>query len=296
MGVRGGAAVIARWWFAPAPAERLAALRILIGGFALVYVVVRMPELHAVARLPRAQFAPVGIVRLLGPLSPQAALVLAFATCGLLVAFVAGAAFRVTGPMAAIALLLTLTYRNAWGQVFHTENLLVLHVIGLACAPAADVWALDRRREQAGAGYGWPIKLLVALTAATYLLAGIAKLRVAGVAWIDGAHLRDQIAVDNLRKAVLGDRVAPLAIALLEHPAALAGLSMATLALELGAPIALLGGQIARAWAIAVWSFHVGVVLTMNIVFFYPLSGGAFLPLVRAERPFVWWLARRRRV
>jgi len=31
--------------------------------------------------------------------------------------------------LAALALLWTLTYRNAWGQIFPTENLLVLHVI-----------------------------------------------------------------------------------------------------------------------------------------------------------------------
>ena len=52
--------------------------------------------------------------------------------------------------------------------------------------------------------YGWGIKLLVALTAATYVLAGIAKLRLAGMTWLDGEQLRNQIAVDNARKVLFG--------------------------------------------------------------------------------------------
>ncbi len=289
---------VKRWWFAPAPPERLAALRVLIGTFALVYLVLRLPELRAVAGLPAAQFAPAGIVRVLGgPLPVAAVTTIALATCAVLAAFIAGAWYRVTAPLAALGLLWTLTYRNAWGQVFHTENLLVLHVIALACAPAADAWAWRRRTEPAPDGYGWPIKLLVALTAATYVIAGIAKLRIGGVAWLDGAVLRDQVAVDNLRKAVLGDTVGPLALPLLGHPAVFAVLAVMTLVVELGAPVALLGGWIARTWAIAAWAFHLGVLLVMNIVFPYPLFGVALAPVFEVERPVIWlareWRKRR---
>jgi hypothetical protein len=277
---------LSAWWFAPAPAERLAALRILIGGFALVYVAGRLPELVAVARYGDAQFAPIGVVRVLGaPLPAPLPLVIALVTCALLAAFVAGVWYRVTAPLAAAALLWTLTYRNCWGQVFHTENLMVLHVIALACAPAADAWAVRRGpAAPAPAGYGWAIKLLVALTAATYVLAGVAKLRLAGLDWLDGAQLRNQIAIDNLRKALLGDWTAPLATPLLEHPSWFVVASLLTLIVELGAPIALCGGRVARLWAVSAWGFHVGVVLLMMIWFPYPLLGLAFLPIVRAER------------
>src|SRR5262245_51135723 len=158
---------IADWWFAPAPAERLAALRILIGGYAFVYVTARLPEFIGVARYSATHFSPVGVVRVLDtPLPPSIATAIAIGTCCLLAGFVAGVRYRITAPLAAVALLWTLTYRNSWGQVFHTENLLVLHVIALALAPAADAWAVDRAGD-ARAGYGWPIKLLAALTAAT---------------------------------------------------------------------------------------------------------------------------------
>lgn len=276
---------IADWWFAPAPAERLAALRILIGGYALVYIAARLPELIAVAKYGAANFHPIGVTRVLDtPLPASAAPVIAIVTCVLLAAFVAGFAYRVTAPLAALALLWTITYRNAWGQIFHTENLLVLHVIALALAPAADAWAIDKKRGDAPAGYGWPIKLLAALTAATYLLAGIAKLRIAGADWLDGELLRNHIAVDNLRKALLGDWIAPLAHLFLDHPGPLIVFSVMTLVIELGAPLVLVSRRLGYVWALGAWGFHVGVVLMMNIWFPYPLVGVAFLPLVPAER------------
>jgi hypothetical protein len=46
--------------------------------------------------------------------------------------------------------------------------------------------------------------------------------------------------------------------------------------IELGAPLALLGGRTARIWAWAAWSFeafHVGVVLAMNVWSPHPLTG-----------------------
>jgi hypothetical protein len=291
---------IARWWFAPAPAERLAALRIAIGAYAVIWMIARLPELVAVARSPASQLAGVGVTRLLhAPLPPAVAVAVAVATIGLLLAFTAGAGYRVTAPLAALGLAWTLSYRSSWGMVFHTEDLLVLHVVALACAPAADAWTLVRRPSGAarapGAGHGWAIKLLAALTCATYLLAGIAKLRLAGLHWLDGEQLRNQIAIDNLRKALLGGATAPLASPLVAHPAVLAALSIATLVIELGAPLALLGGRPARLWAWAAWGFHVGVILTMNVWFPYPLTWIAFLPLIDAERVVGWPADRWRR-
>jgi hypothetical protein len=277
---------LADWWFSPAPAERLAALRILIGGYALVYVLARLPELAGVARYGASQFRPIGVVRVLSePLPPGVVVGLAIATCVLLVQVVVGWAYRVAAPLAALGLLWTITYRNCWGLPFHTENLMVLHVIVLAIAPAADVWRIrGGRRPEAAAGYGWPIKLTAALTVTTYLLAGVAKLRLAGMDWLDGEQLRNQIAHDNLRKALLGDGLGPLAHLVLEQPALLVVFSVMTLVLELGAPLALVHPRLGHAWVIGAWGFHVGVVLLMNIWFVYPLAFMAFLPFVRAER------------
>ncbi len=285
------------WWFAPAPAERLAALRIAIGVYALGWVIIRYDEIINIATQPSG-FQPIGIVRVLEtPVSPDLVAVFAIATCVLLGAFILGIAYRVVAPLAALGLLWTLTYRNAWGMPFHTENLMVMHVIAFAFMPAADVWALARRRPSPESGYGWAIKLLVALTVATYMLAGIAKLRIAGFAWLDGELLRNQIAIDNLRKLLLGDSTATLGTTLLHHPTIMTAFSVLTIVLELGSPVALIGGRIARLWALGAWGFHVGVILLMNIWFPYAVLGFAFLPIFEVERPIAWlsrrWRARR---
>jgi hypothetical protein len=282
-----------KWWFTDAPPERLAAVRILVGLYAFVYVALRLPEFWSIATLPHGNFAPVGISAVLGVVPPAVVMVLAAATLVALAAFVLGVGWRVAAPVSALLLLWLLGYRNSWGQVFHTENLLVVHVIALACTPAADAYCLGARPTPAATGYGWGLRLLAVLTVITYVLAGVAKLRLAGMGWIDGEFLRNQIAVDNLRKALLGDHIAPLATPLLEHPAWFGVVSVMTLVLELGAPVALLGGRWARGWALGAWGFHVGVILMMNIWFPYPLLGMAYLPLLNAER--VIEIARRRR-
>jgi hypothetical protein len=255
--------------------ERLVALRIVIGVYAVVYTLARLPEIAAVARLPASQFDPTGLARFVLP--APAVLAIAGATIVLLAAFAAGWRYRITAPLAAFGLVFTFCYRSAWGQIFHTENLLVLHVVALALAPAAD-------RDEQGRDYAGWVKLLAVLTVLTYVMAGIAKLRLAGFAWLDGEQLRNQIAVDNLRKALLGAGTAPLALPLLDHPAWFAPVSIATLVIELGAPLALLGGRIAVVWITAAWAFHVGVLLLMWIVFPYPLLGLAFLPLLPVEK------------
>lgn len=290
---------IGGWWFASAPAERLAATRILVGTFAWCWVTFRLYEFWSVAKLPAQHFRPTGIVRVLdAPLSPALVLAIGIATSALLAAFVLGILHRYLAPLAAFALLWTLTYRNCWGMIFHTENLLVLHVLVLAFTPSADAFAIARRPgREAGAGYGWVLKLLLAITVITYVLAGIAKLRVAGMAWLDGEQLRNQIAVDNLRKALLGDSIAPLATPFLDHPSGFTVFSVMTIIFELGAVAALVHPRVGRWWAVTAWGFHVGVVALMNIWFPYPLLGLAYLPLVRCERPFLWargrWRARR---
>jgi hypothetical protein len=255
--------------------ERLVALRILIGAYALVYTLARFPEIVAVTRLPESQFQPVGLAFFW--VDPFFVLAIAGTTCVLLVMFILGWRYRDIAGLTALGLTFTFCYRSAWGQIFHTENLLVLHVWALAAAPAAD-------RDDQGKDYGAWVKLLCTLTVLTYVMAGIAKLRLAGFAWLDGEQLRNQIAVDNLRKALLGAGTAPLALPLLDHPAWFAPVSIATLVVELGAPVALLGGRYAVAWITAAWAFHVGVLLLMWIVFPYPLLGFAFLPLLPVEK------------
>ena len=130
------------------------------------------------------------------------------------------------------------------------------------------------------------MKLLAVLTVATYFLAGVAKLRLSGAAWFDGEQLRNHIALDNLRKALVGGGTAPLAMPLLAHPAWFSVVSIATLVIEVGAPLALIP-RLTKVWVVAAWGFHVGVILMMNIWFPYPLVRSGLLPLFEVERGVV---------
>ena len=282
------AAQLDGWWQTPAPAKRLAVLRVLVGGFAVGYVVIRAPNFVSYATFDDSQFAPVGLATLLdGPLSGVVLRLLIAATVVVGVAFLTGWRFRISGPAFALMLLALMTYRNAWGQIFHTENLLVLHVLVLGLTPAADALSLDSRgRDAAGdeARYGWPIRLMCILTVLTYFIAGETKMRIAGLDWITTDSLRNFIAYDNLRKIELGDTHSALGGMLVGHAWLFPPLAVATLAVELGAPLALLGGRVARVWAFLAWGFHVGVAAVMAIVFPYSLLGIAFAPFFKVEQ------------
>ena len=210
------------------------------------------------------------------------------------VAFTLGWRFAVTGPAFAGVLLWVLTYRNSWGMVFHTENLLVVHTLILGLARSADAWSLDARRRPISPrprAYGWAIRLLAVVTLATYVLAGVAKLRLSGLSWVGSDLLRNYIAYDNLRKLELGDAYSPIGAALVRHGWLFPPLAAASLALELLAPLALVGPRLARWWVLAAWGFHAGVLAVMAIFFPYPLLGLAFAPLFAVEELPLWrWL------
>ena len=258
--------------------QRLAVLRVLVGGFAVVHLIVRAPHLRQLARFDAVRFDPVGPLGFLDrPLSPALVDVLLVAAIAVGLAFVAGRAMRAVGPCFAVVLLVLSTYRNSWGQVFHTENLFVLHVlvIGLA-APFIRAERDDDHR--------WPVDVCALVTVLTYAVAGWAKLRHGGWAWIDGDALRHQVAYDNVRKAALGDTWSSLGGGLVRFGWVFGPLAIASLAVELLAPLALLNRRARALWAVAAWLFHVGIVALMAVVFAYPLSGIAFAPLFRLER------------
>ena len=99
--------------------------------------------------------------------------------------------------------------------------------------------------------YGWAIQLMCLLTVLTYFIAGQTKLRNAGFDWVTTDSLRNFIAYDNLRKAELGDSYSFIGAALVAHGWLFKPLAAFTLAVELGAPLAMLGGRIAKLWALS---------------------------------------------
>jgi hypothetical protein len=287
-----------RFWFADAPAARLALLRILIGLFALHEMVDHYWAWVKVGRTSESLFAPVGVVSILDkPLPPEIFQVLLSICIIVNVVFILGWQHRCTGPVFALLLLFVLSYRNSWSMIYHSANLVVLHVLILGLTPSADALSLDAwRRRRAGMEnpalswqYGWPIRLICAVTVATYLLSGVAKVAgPLGWSWATADSLRSQVAADALRKEVLGDSGSPLFYAVYDETWLFAVLAVGSLAMELGAPLVLFDRRLGWAWAIATFLMHWGIFAIMGITFAYQLSGLCFASFFPIERVLMW--------
>jgi len=279
-----------RFWRRPMPATRLATIRLIVGLFGAIYLAIRTPHLLSYALDDVDRFRPVGVIALGGaPILPAVYQALVIATVALAFVFLAGWRHRILAPIYAGLLWVVLTYSNSWGQIMHTDNLLLLHVVVLALTPSADALSMDATRKgpperHVDKRYGWPVRLLVAVGVVPYLLAGVAKLQNSGFDFVAGETLRNYVGFDNVRKLELGSVHSPLGAWLLPYPAFFSVLAWVSFVLELGAPLAVFGRRLGKLWAIAVWGFHVGVLALMAIGFVYQLTFVAFAPYFDVEK------------
>ena len=295
------------FWFVPATPVPLAVLRIILGVAALVDIVPRFRRFVDIAGSSPSVFEPVGLARLLdAPIPQQLFTALLAATLIANVAFLLGWRFAFTGPLFAGLLLWVLTYRNSWSMIYHTDNLMVLHVIVLGLTRSADALSLDARRRSRQARtvggafggeppietphdrhweYGYPIRLLCAITVITYVLAGIAKVAgPMGWGWATGESMRTQIAFDGLRKEFLESGAQPLGIFVWSSPPLSAALAVGSLVIELGAPLALLHPRLGLLWVLGTFAMHWGIYAVMGITFWYHQLGFAFASFLVDER------------
>ena len=280
------------WWRPAWPAERLATLRIIVGLYGVVWLAGRLPHLLSYARNDAARWAPVGVRSAReAPLAPDLYRTLVALTLVLALAFAFGWRFRVSGPLFAAALLVVLTHTNSWGKILHTENVWWVHVAALAASRSAAALSLAARRGapvSPAPRYGWPVMLMMAAGTLPYLLAGVAKLRNSGLAFVGGDTLRNYVAFGNVRKIELGSPASSLAPSLMDAPGFFSALAVFSLALELGAPLVLVLPRLRRPWVLSVAGFHWGVLALMAIGFPYQLSFVAFACYLEAERLWRW--------
>lgn len=300
---------------AQAPATRLASLRVVVGVFTLIYLLGRSPVFLALGDRPAGDFAGVGVLRWLDApidsalLTPIVAVTIIVGICSIL-----GWRYRATSVMFAVGMLLLTTFRGSWGQLLHFENLMVLQLLVLAASPAADAWSLDARRtggtpepehehepissEPAeSVRYGWPVAVVGLITIVTYVIAGIAKLRYGGVDWLGGDTIRNHIAYSAARLDLIGGTPPLLAEFVVRHGWALGAFAVGAVAVELAAPVVLIGHRSRNVWVAAAWLMHIGILLTMSVGFPSPLFGAAFAPFFALERvvPFLAGRARQLR-
>jgi len=302
---------ITKGWFIEARPVGLAALRIVIGGYALLYLLSRQRSLLRIAETDVDLFKPVGVACFLdAPLPAVVFGIIVFLTLISGAAFVLGWAFRVSGPAFGALILFVLCYRNSWSMVYHTDNLLVFHVLILGFSAAADTVSVDalirrsighiRRKTPSQYStrveswrYGWPIQLICTITALTYFLAGVAKVSSPlGWSWMSGETIRDQISVDVLRKHLFVDDMPLMTQFLFDHLWVFAVLGFITLIVELGAPLAIISQRFSRPWVIVLFLMHWGILLVMGIKFRYQLTAIAFFSF--ALRDFIPTTVRRR--
>jgi predicted DCC family thiol-disulfide oxidoreductase YuxK len=285
-------------WFSPMPAERLAILRIATGCFALWYLLTRFGMMADMARSEASLYEPVGLAHLLPqPMFPALFAGLLVLAVVLNLAYIVGWKFRWTGPLFAVTLLFVFSYRNSWSMVYHNYIALVLQVLVIGLVASADRISLDHwRRQKSGSEtaspdwqYGWPIKLICAATVLTYFLSGAAKvLSELAWDWINGDVMRSQVAVDALRKQMLGEQPALLFEWLYPHTWLFLFMGITTMVLELGAPLALLNRRMGVLWAVPTWLMHWGIFFIMGISFQHHMSGILFLPFFATEKPWFW--------
>ena len=290
---------------ATAPPERLAALRIVVGTFAVIYLAGRTPVLLGLRDRAAAGFDGVGVLTWRdAPLDDAVVTTLVVVALLSGIGFTAGAAFRLSGPLFALSALVLTTYRSSWGQLLHFENLVVLHLLIVGVAASADAWSFDAvRRARAGRDavgdgeYAAPMRLACVVVVVAYVIAGVAKLRYGGIEWIASDSLRHHIAYSAARLELLGGAPSPLARPFVEQAWLLPPMAGASVAVELAAPVALLGGRLRTVWVVSAWLMHAAIAALMLVGFPYPLFLVAFAPFFELERAVErvrgWWRARR---
>ncbi|MGQ0793376.1 MAG: DCC1-like thiol-disulfide oxidoreductase family protein [Deltaproteobacteria bacterium] len=284
-----------RFWFIPAPPERIALLRIFIGAYGLAYLLPRYEMFMEIAASDSLLFSPVGAARILeNPMSAWLFQFLLIFMLAMNVCFMLGWKRRYTGPIFGVLLLWVLSYRNSWSMIYHSDNLLVFHVLILGFTRSADALSLDsafgghRSAENEASSahwrYNWPILLICSITLVAYFLAGFAKVMgPLGWAWASGESLMSQVAVDVIRKEALGSS-APESIFILYGELWLfTALGVGTLLLELGTPAAILHRRLGSIWALSAFLMHWGIFFIMEIKFRYQLTGVAFLSFFALE-------------
>jgi hypothetical protein len=108
-----------------------------------------------------------------------------------------------------------------------------------------------------------------------------------------GDSLRHHIAYSAARLELLGGTPSPLARPVVEQAWLLPPMAAASVAIELAAPVALLGRWPRTAWVASAWAMHAAIAALMLVTFPYPLFLVAFAPFFELERVVGWWRERR---
>jgi hypothetical protein len=283
--VRAARAVDA-WLFRPGDPRRLAALRIGLAGALTIRLAIG-PYLD-LARQPAALFRPISFMKLL-PAMPPPAVVLPLQVLALAAAALAtvGLRTRLTLPLAWLLALPLVAMTSSLGKTVHNDVLLLLCLVPLLPSPAGAAWSLDAWREAAARGrpagaapapswrFGWPVWTAMAVVSGAYFFTGLAKLLHAGPAWVTSGNLRWVLYGSSDAQA----RPNPVALFVADRPWLAHLLAAATLAIELGFPLALWRPRLAWLFVPSVIALHAGIWAAMRLDY-WPMAATVLIVMV----------------
>lgn len=279
-----GAVARASAWLTPAlPRNRLAVLRVIAYGFALLYVFWLNPLPVHHAALPSELYQPLQIARLV-PIVPRATptvvLVCRLALVAGVVTALAGRLPRASGTVVALAYGHWLFMASSYGKVDHDQLGFLLLLFALPTAGR-----LSLRDATLDEKAGWVLRLTQLGAVATYFLSALAKLRFGGPEWVNSGTLARAIA---RRGTFVADAAA-------EIPHLVHGAQWVTLSAELLSPLLFVPRWTNRL-VVAAFGFHVVTFAFLTIGFWpHQVSLLAFLPLEAVIGWRIWdrWRTRR---
>lgn len=260
-----------RYWFAPASGFDLALSRIVWLAYLCVYTW-RSRSAEVTTRLFAGEtWDPISffiwLPRQLPSPETYGALLAAYKLClllgcvGLFTRSACGAAFALG--------LYVVGLGHNFGKVSHPEHVSLLLLGILACARSGDrlsvdAWLRRLRRLPAppaqSGEYRWPLRCAWLAMALMFFAAGISKLRYGGLDWAFSDSFSNLLIAHHYRKPDLGG----LGLWLAEQRGLAQSAALASLALELAAPLALLDWRLRLAIVPGLFSMQLGIAVLMH--------------------------------
>lgn len=306
-----------RHWFAPADLRVLAAVRIVLVGLMLstmlfpgllgslgISGVYGFETQRWVLEFPDHSFVPIPTLKLLtAPFGDWGArpsalfiqVVLWLATASGFAALV-GLASRTSMLCFAATTTLLTAHGYSYGELHHPQTLPTLALWALAVGPIGGAWAVDALRvrvRRARRELSWqpvrhldrtdplarlPIRTIQWLLVLAYLSAGLSKLDIGGLEWLNGYRILYHFAESAMTGSALAAFVGEL-------PFSAATLALLSLMFELTFAVAVLVPRMTLPYVITGTFFHVGIYVLIRAPFVgWPLLYVVFIENLRRGR------------
>jgi hypothetical protein len=169
---------------------------------------------------------------------------------------------------------------NNFGETHHYDALVVIVLGIMALSRCGDGFSLDRvlrntrqgsgpsaRRPQPSGEYTWPVRAVWLLFALVFFAAGVSKLRHGGLGWIFSDNMAWMLIQAHYGYGVF-DPLVPWGLDIAQYWWLYQPLAAATVALELGYPLALVSRRARWVIAPAVFLLQVGIRVVMGPAFY----------------------------